>query len=253
MAGSICKMAISEISDATYDYNVDALTCMIYGPPGSGKTWFIGTMPDVYIISLDKGLLGLKLAGKKFNGCSVDTLDELNLVIDEIIAGTRAPKAGSFALDHLTAVTELGVVAKNLRNTPNTHKRSVWGAIADEVRIVVRKFVDIAYVRRVPICVAAHQKIEKNEITKNVLGTPDTVGKFAMTVGGFFDLYLYARQELVPVNGEQQAQFTVSTVDYIEFQAKDRTGQLSVTEPNDFNTIYAKIQARVDELKKGEA
>ena len=243
-------MPIVEISDTTYKFNVDALTIMIYGPPGAGKTWFIGSMPNVYIISLDRGLLGLKLGGKKFHGCTVDTLAELNLVIDEILAGKRGKEAGSFALDHLTEVTELGVVAKDLRNAAGNLKRGIWGAISDEVRMVVRKFIDIPDVRGVPVCVAAHQKIEKNELTKNVLGSPDTVGKFAMTVGGFFDLYLYARQELEWDAGVQKAKFTVSTVDYLEFQAKDRTGQLNLVEPNDYDTLYAKIKARAEQLEK---
>ena len=71
-----------------------------------------------------------------------------------------------------------------------------------------------------------------------------------MSVGGHFDIYLYALQELEWSNGEQKPKFTVSTVDHMEFQAKDRTGQLNIVEPNDYPTLYAKIKARAEELKK---
>ena len=243
-------MAIREISNSTYDYNAKALTFLIYGAPGSGKSYFIGTMPNVYIVSLDRGLLGLTLAGKKFNGCEVDTLDELNAVIDEILNGTRGKGAGAFALDHLTEVTELGIRKTNLREKAGKLKRSTWGEISDHVRIIVRKFADIARVRGVPICVAAHQQLDKDEVSGNILGTPDTVGKFAQSVGGFFDVYLYARQQLEWNAGKQVPKWTVSTVDYLQFQAKDRTTVLDIEEPNDFPTLQNKVLKRLEETKK---
>lgn len=245
-------MAIKDISSSTYDYKIEALTILNYGPPGSGKTWFAGTMPKVYILSLDKGLKGLKLAGKQFDGCEVDTLDELYKVIEEIIQGKRAKDCKSFVLDHLTEVTDLAITHTGLRTKDNKLKRSTWGEIADHARIVTRKFLDIAAVRNVPVCVIAHQQIEKNELTGNIIGLPATVGKFAEQIGGFFDMYLYSRQDLKPVNGNWIPSWTVSTVNYLEFQAKDRTGTLDVTEPNDFPTLMAKIQARMEQVKQGE-
>lgn len=246
------SVAIREVNQTTYEFNLDALTMMIYGEPGSGKTYFIGTMPKPYIVSLDRGLVGLKLGGRKFDGCEVDTYQELNQVIDEILNGTRGKGAGSFALDHLSEVTELAIEKVDLRNKPATHKRSAWGEIADDVRIIVRKFVDIATVRKVPICVAAHQKVDKNEITGNILGTPDTVGKFAGTVGGFFDMYLYAKQELEWNAGVKTPKWTVSTINHLEFGAKDRTSTLNVVEPNDYTQLYARVKERVEKIKAGE-
>ena len=243
-------VAITEISNETYDYNVDALRIMIYGPPGSGKTWFIGTMPDVYIIALDPGLIGLQLAEKKFKGVMVDTYDELLQVVDEIINGKRGQTAKSFALDHLGEVTTLSAVKRDLRNQPNKLKQSTWGAISDDVRMAMRKFLDIASVRRVPVCVAAHQRIDKNELTKDIIGSPDTVGKFSQQVGGLFDVFLYSLQQIEWKEGQQVPRWFVSTVDHLEFRAKDRTGQLLLEEPNDYQTLYAKIKARADEIKE---
>jgi hypothetical protein len=245
-------VAIHEISNSTYEFNADALSIMIYGEPGSGKSYFMGTMPDVYIVSLDHGLLGLTLAGKKFDGCEVDTLDELNQVVDEILNGKRGKNAGAFALDHLTEVTELGINKAKLREVSGNMKRSKWGEIADHARMIVRKFVDIASVRKVPICVAAHARLEKNELSGNVLGLPDTVGALRATVGGFFDMYLYAKQELEWDAGVQVPKWTVSSVNHLEFGAKDRTGTLNVVEPNDYPTLYARVKERVEALKAGE-
>lgn len=245
-------MAVRDISSNSYDFDVEAITILLYGAPGSGKTWFIGTMPDVYIVSLDKGLKGLRLAGMQFDGCEVDTLDELYQVIDEIIRGNRGKGAKAFALDHLTEVTELAINHTGLRSKPNSHKRAVWGEIADHARMVTRKFVDIAAVRKVPVCVTAHQQIDKNELSGNILGLPSTVGKLAETVGGFFDMYLYARSDVVPKDGDWIPEWTVSTVNYREFSAKDRTGTLDITEPNNFPTIMNKVRERLEQVKKGE-
>lgn len=245
-------MPIRDISNQTYEFDIEALTILIYGPPGSGKSYFMGTMPNVYIVSLDKGLKGLVLNGKTFSGCEVDTLNELYLVIDEIIQGKRGKGAGAFALDHLTAVTDLGIEHTGLRDKPNTHKRSTWGEIADHVRMVVRKFLDIAAVRKVPVCIAAHQQIEKNELSGNIIGTPNTVGKLAETIGGFFDMYLYSRQETVARDGEWVPEWNVSTVNYQEFQAKDRTGTLNVKEVNNFPALITKVRNRLEQIKKGE-
>lgn len=244
-------MAITEISNETYEYNVDALKILVYGPPGSGKTWFIGTMPDVYIVALDPGLIGLQLAGKKFRGVQVDTYDELMQVIDEIINGKRGQGAKSFALDHLGEVTTLSAEKRDLRNQPNKLKQVTWGAISDDVRMAVRKFIDISNVRKVPVCVAAHQRIDKNELTKSILGAPDTVGKFSQQVGGLFDMYLYSLQSVEWDAGVQKPKWSLSTIDHMEFQAKDRTGVLLVEEPNDYQTLYAKISARAEEVRKG--
>lgn len=245
-------MAIRDISSATYDFEIEGMTILVYGQPGSGKTWFLGSMPKVYIISLDKGLKGLKLAGRDFDGCEVDTLEDLYRVIDEIIQGKRAKNAKSFALDHLTEVTDLAITSTGLRDKPNNLKRQTWGEIADHAKIVSRKFLDIAAVRKVPVCIAAHQQVEKNDLTGNILGLPSTVGKFAGQVGGFFDMYLYARQELLPVDGDWIPTWTISTVNYQEFSAKDRTGTLDVTEPNDYPTLIAKVRERMEQVKKGE-
>lgn len=244
-------MAIEEFNLSQYDYSLLGLKILMYGPPGSGKTWFIGTMPGVYIVSLDKGLIGLRLAGVVADGCTVDTFDELQQVVSEIAAGTRAPKAKAIALDHLSAVTDLAVTSVKMKTGKKAMDRSTWGTVADYVRMLTKQFADIADIRNVHVCVAAHEKIEKNEIIGSVLGTPDTVGKFAMSVGGLFDLYLYSRQEVGWEAGKQVESFTVNTVDYQEFKAKDRTGVLETTEPNDFPIIYAKIKERIESLKKG--
>lgn len=245
-------MAIREINQTTYEFNVEAPTMLLYGGPGSGKTRFLGTMPKVYIVSLDHGLKGLKLAGFKFDGVEVDTYDELEQVIDEILLGTRAQQAMSFGLDHLTMVTDLSATKRKLRDAAPNMKRSIWGTISDDVRIINKKFLDIAYKRNAPVCVVAHQQIEKDELLGNVMGLPDTVGKFATNVGGLFDMYLYARQETTPVNGQWIPTWKISTVNYMQFQAKDRTGILDVEETNDFPVFIDKIRARVAEIKASE-
>jgi hypothetical protein len=246
-------MAVKEVSNNAYDFDAQAPAILGYGPPGSGKTWFLGTMPKNYIFTTDKrGLMTLKFSGKTFNGVTVDTLDELNAVLDEALAGTRAKDAGSFGLDHISEITELAVKKVGLREAPSTHKRSKWGEVSDHVRMITRKFIDLSVKRKVPVCAVAHQRMDKDEFTQNIIGSPDTVGKFSQTIGGFFDLFLYFKQDLEWDAGKQIKKFTVSTINYLQFQAKDRTSTLDVVEPNDFPTMYAKIMARLEELKEGQ-
>lgn len=243
-------MGIEEFRKEDLDFNINGLKFLLYGAPRSGKTWFIGTMEDPYIICLDKGLIGLQLAGKTPRGCTVDTFEDLEEVIAEIAGGVRAKDASAIALDHLSAVSDLVTNYVKRRASKSTMDRSTWGIAADHVRMFVNSFVDIADIQNKHVCMTAHQKIEKNDVIGSVLGTPDTIGKFAMSVGGLFDLYLYCMQEVVWKDGDEKVEWKVRTANFEAFTAGDRTGVLDVNEPNDFPTIYKKIKDRVDALKR---
>jgi hypothetical protein len=56
-----------------------------------------------------------------------------------------------------------------------------------------------------------------------------------------FDLFLYANQEVQYKNGEKIRMWSLYTMDFEEFKAKDRLGVLDVVESSDPQVLLNKI------------
>ena len=232
-------------SMATYWMNI-----FNYGPWGSGKTWFCGTMPKPYIICTERLPQGLGIGGKQIDFVKVENMDDLNLVLTEIAAGKRAKDAQSICLDSLSDLTDLikdYVLAQAKRRTMTMQD---WGPAVDYLRMTVRRFLEFGKTRH--IVVTARARMEKDELTGAVMGVPDTIGKFAYVVPGMFDEVFYSQQETSWVNGVQKTGWKLNTVGTANYPAKDGLGVLSPVEPNDFAVIYEKVLAKTQPLKNAE-
>lgn len=218
----------------------DKVSWLLYGPPGSGKTWFGGHMPKPFFISVDwNGLIGLKKHKVPVEAVQVDDYDDVITVIGDISMGKRAKGCQTLVLDH---VTELGELAKQaaLRETNKVKADlNVWGITVDKVRYAIRQLLNLQ--SQFHIVVLAHEQVEKNDIRGGIFGTPATIGKFAYHIGGMFDLFLYANQEVQYKNGEKQRMWNLYTMDFEEFKAKDRLGVLDVVESSDPDVLLKKI------------
>jgi hypothetical protein len=233
-------MAIFESSTGImkpWEMNISILS---YGPPGSGKTRFAATMPDPYFISLDGGLKGLAVLGLKIPYVAVETYSDMVQVINEIKIGKRAVGRKSIIFDHLSEATDpivrdvLGETSKK-RMDLNT-----WGIAVDKLKYLVKSFVDLN--TKFHINMIAHEQVEKDEIRGEIMGTPATIGKFAQSIGGMFNLFLYHQQNAQHVAGKQVPTFKIHTVSYGFFKAKDQLGVLDTIEDNDFNIIISKLK-----------
>lgn len=230
---------IKEVDTSQGITGKDKVSWLLYGPPGSGKTWFGGHMPNPFFISVDNGLIGLKKKKVPIQAVEVDRYDDVVTVIGDISMGKRAKDCQTIVFDH---VTELGELAKQSALQESNKVKTdlnVWGVTVDKIRYVIRQLLNLQ--SNFHIVVLAHEQIEKNELRGGIFGTPATIGKFAYHIGGMFDLFLYANQEVQYKNGEKIRMWSLYTMDFEEFKAKDRLGVLDVVESSDPQVLLNKI------------
>lgn len=229
--------------DTAKETGVQHFAMLSYGAPGSGKTYLGAHAPNPYFISLDDGLTRYKFLGESVKYIEPTTFDELEMAVDQILNGQRAKENETIVLDHGTAVTDL-IIDKVL--TDNNMKRmdqNRWGIAVDHLKVLLRKFTDIPKRKKKHAVMLFHEQVEKNEIRGGVFGNPNTVGKLAYYIGGYFDLYLYHYVQNDWKNGKPDPKYFCSTVKYGDFSAKDRIGVLPSAVPNDLNKILALLES----------
>ena len=222
------------------------LNIFIYGSFGSGKTWFCGTMPKPYLICTERIPQGLGLAGINAQYVKCEHFSEVLRVLDEIASGRRAQDYESICLDSLSDLTplvmqfvlEMGSVKKTVMSQP------MWGMAVDYLRNICRRLANDIPKLGKHVCVTARACTIQDEITKTVIGLPETIGKFAYMAPALFDLVLYTEQTTQTVASVTKGKFTVHTVEHNNFKAKDGLGVLAAEEPNDFKAIFEKVRLK---------
>lgn len=228
------------------DFNLKTL---VYGAPGTGKTWFGGTHPKPYFVAKDRNLLGLAAAGKDIDYVFIDTYEDAVSVLEQIYNGQRAKNARSIIFDNITFMTDAIVRTvkekhgKGSKVNATGMNRELWGVASDYLKELIHQLLKLS--DKFHLCVIAHEQIEKEELTGGVYGNPSTIGKMAYHIGGYFDLFLYARQNVVWDNGKQVKTYKMNTVKFGSFNAKDLIGVLDPEEPNDFTVIYDKVKGKL--------
>jgi len=243
----------------TKDIRVDSLNLrmLIYGEPGSGKTYFGGTMLSPFFIWMptETGKNALAMTGKQVSFAIVETEPDIRGLFADINNGRIAAANRSIIFDSLTDLTDL-ITKQVLLETGKTRMdRNTWGVAVDHLRMIVTEFNSLVKTKH--ILMIAKSTIIKDEVRGDVFGVPDTIGKFAHAVGGLYDEVFFAEQFVDYQGGQKRKNFQLHTIKFAEkFPAKDSSGKLGITEPNDFNTIYGKIcrkEVQVTETPKVEA
>jgi hypothetical protein len=233
------------------------LGLLVYGRPGSGKTFFGASCPKPYFLFHEKwedGLLYYKLRGADVPYASFETLFDLMTLIEQIKRGQKAKDRETIVLDGWDRLTEPIIEQTLMETSKQRMDRNTWGIAVDHLREAMKMFLDIRKTHHVVIL--GGDTIEKNENTEVIYGLPETIGKFRMAIGGLFDFYFYAVQTSTFKDGKPVNDFHLHTVDYLDFGAKDRSGFLDSKEPNSFPHIFGKIVDKVkavrEALEKGE-
>jgi hypothetical protein len=230
------------INGNTRDMTKFYMNMFLYGQWGSGKSWFLGTMPKPYLIVTERLPMGLGIAGKAIDYVKVESMEDLHQVMDEIALGKRAAGAESIGLDSLSDLTPLIIEHVLAQQKKQRMTLECWGIAVDYVRVFVRKLIELGKTRH--IAITAKAIVTKDELTGATMGVPETIGKFAYVVPGMFDEVFYCQQDTSWVNGKQITSWKMNTVGVANYPAKDGLGVLAPVEPNDFSTIYAKVLAK---------
>jgi hypothetical protein len=225
-----------------------ALKIFVYGKWGSGKTWFCGTAPSPLLICTkdDPGAAGLISAGKDVDVAVLESFDELIQLLNDIKFGRKYSTRKTICLDGLSNLTPL-LVEKMLGAVKTTKMgrmtREAWGLAVDHLRQAIGLFFEL-HMQGKHIILTSQALEVKDDIRGGLYGLPITIGKYAFTIPGVFDLVLYAEQDFIWKDGVQIPVFNFYTVKYGHFPAKDRFGRLDMVERNDFMAILEKIQTR---------
>jgi hypothetical protein len=222
------------------DLTTFQLKIMVYGPWGSGKTWFCGTAPEPHFLCTEEGLIGLRIAGIKGGYSTFLDYDDYLRALADVELG-RVPPFKTLCLDGISELCFL--VYKKVKDI--THQTVLriqdWGLVTDMTRMCMNQMLSLGNKLKVNIIATARQDTRDDKDTKARLWGPDILGAYRKAGPGAFDMVLYAKQEALFNNGKRQARYWLSTVEADGFPAKDRTTTLDMVEPNDFPTIWSKF------------
>lgn len=235
-------MAIKDGTTAEFNLKTTRFKMFCVGDNGSGKTWFGSTLPKPYWINLNDGLLTVGGArGLTQPYCRPENESEVRQVIMEIADGKRATNRESIILDCITDLTPILVAAQRIRGGKDLITIQGWGIIVDHLREIIKAMVDLHPKRNV--LVLSQQQIVRDELQGMVMGLPDTVGRFATTVRGFFDLCFYSEAIERFSEGQKIREWVLHTISAQGgiWKGTDKTGKLPPEVPNDFEAIFKYI------------
>lgn len=216
---------------------------LVYGGPGSGKTWYGSTAPDPFFICIDDGLIRLKMLRKDVAYEEVDNFDDVENIINDIYMGKAAKGRKTIVLDHITDGTDFAKDKVLQLHSAQKMTLQLWGYVSDEIKNLVRRLDGLR--KYFHIIVLAQEELKEDKSNDELVGVPNTVGKLAFHIGAYYDMFLYAKQETQWEKGEPAPKWLLYPFNLGRYKAKDRLGVLGVAEPNDFGVIYSKFQGGI--------
>lgn len=127
----------------TADIEFSGVKCIVYGPPGVGKTRLCATAPDVVIISAEQGLLSITDLSVPY--IEIKTLDDLNEAYN-LLKKDNGQTYKTIALDSLSEIAEV-LIAQELPK----HKdgRQAYAALAQAMIPMLKRFRDLKNVNTI--------------------------------------------------------------------------------------------------------
>ena len=171
------------------------MNLLIYGEPGSGKTYFGGTAVDhpstgpLLVVDVEGGTATLR--GKNVDVVQVRTMSQIEDIHKELANDTTNYYKTVF-IDSLTELQKLDmrtVMMEQWNKKPDTTDIYVpsqreWGKSGERVRMVVRAFRDL----KMNTIVSALLNSDKDDKTGLVSYYPSLPGKLRSEIPGFFDI-----------------------------------------------------------------
>ena len=229
---------------------------LIWGPSGTGKTYFGLTFPGVKIYDFDGGLL---------TGVSKDLPEFVDASSYESFRGAGAfeqflrdwkadiknPKIQTLFIDSLTSLSDhmmrtvLKLDGKDVDSNP---KIQHWGSLINQLRTLFYSAVAESGTKN--LVVSAHSQILADDEEGKVKYVPLIAGKkLPDRIGLWFDEVYHAE-----VAGMQSARkFRLATIGCQQYDAKSRIksfAPLETFEPNDWRIIWAKASKALGELRE---
>lgn len=234
------EVAISPLRDrigaSLPDELVSYINKLVYGDPGAGKTYLLGTAADSehttpsLVIDIEGGTR--TIYGKNVDVKRVTSIAQLSALYAELHSDIKTDENGvqslyykSIMLDSISELQKLDMdeimtatVALHPERNKSVPAQREWGITGDHMRAIIRKFRDLPC--NVIVTALATETVDQNTNRKSY--GPSLPGKLKNEVAGFFDIvgFLYTAQDETGVVRQLQFAKTPSVV------AKDRTGKL---------------------------
>lgn len=210
----------------------------VYGQAGAGKTVLCATtgVPDkTLIISAEAGLLSLK--DTDIPVVEVKTIEDLQDVYKWL---TEDPQGLSFEWVCLDSISEIAEVVLNAAKKATKDPRQAYGELQEKMEDLIRAFRDL------PRNVYFSAKMESYQDEAGVVRyQPMLPGKrLPAGLAYFFDEVFFLR---VDKDESGQPIRYLQTQPDMKYHAKDRSGELSVTEWADLSAIAQKIRGDINQ------
>jgi hypothetical protein len=234
-----------QFSTAAQESLANGIKALVYGGSGVGKTVLNATLPGPVMISAESGALSLREANLRrlfpndpsicYNMpiITVKTVDDLRDAHMWCIQSMEARQFQSIGLDSASEIAE--VVLNNAKRQVKD-PRQAYGELIEKMETLIRAFRDIPN-KNVLIC--AKMEPNKDELTGITRYGPSMPGaKLGPKMPYFFDEVF----RLGVGKDQQGKEFRfLQTQPDLQFEAKDRSGALSVVEPPHLGYLFHKI------------
>lgn len=210
----------------------DGVKCVVFGGSGIGKTRLLATAPRPFIFSAESGLLSLRK--EKIDYADISTYKQLLDGYTWAMGSSEARNFDTFGLDTLSEIAEV-VLSEELKKTSDP--RRAYGETQQQMYRMIRNFRDLPN---------KHVVMNAKEMLVNVAVNQCAVAimpseKLQAQLPYFFDLVLHLYVGSDPTSGNRYT--GIHTQSSVNWQAKDRSGNLDSIEYPNLSNIFKKAYA----------
>ena len=219
----------------TKDYAANGIKILVYGAPGAGKTRLCATCPRPLILSAESGLLSVRK--EQLSYIPIASIDDLYEAYDFCTGSEEMAQYDTICLDSVSEIAE-----QVLSNEKGLSKdgRAAYGNLNERMNSLLRCFRDIPGKN-----VYFSAKMEYDKGADGVaMFRPSLPGKtLTQGIGYFFDeeFVLLAEKDKDGV-----VQRRLQTTGDSFYEAKDRSGSLSLYEAPDLGAVIQKIAGEIN-------